>query len=78
MEKEYKFHFRFISTGEIIEQNVKFNFDGVKGTERIKTVNRHFGYFKRSILHFENKYRKEHGLLPVDYYEYVAYYEVLS
>ena len=64
MEKVYKFHFRFLSTGEIIEQNVKFDFDGVKDTERIKMVNRRFGYFKRSILHFENKYRKKSVFYP--------------
>lgn len=72
MEKEYKFHFRFISTGEIIEQNVKFNFDGVKVSDQIKAVNRRFGYFKRSILHFENKWRKKVGFLPVDRDEYVT------
>lgn len=75
---EYKFHFHFYGTGEIIEQNVKFDFDGIKGRDRLKMINSRFGYFKRSIIHYENKYRQKFGYMPVIPEEYRAWYELIE
>lgn len=74
----YKFHFHFKTTDEIIEQDVKFDFTEVHGDARVKMINRRFGYWKRSIIHYENKWRKKTGYLPVDWHEYTAWYEMIS